>query len=615
MINDNQIVIDKLYNKLLPSIKNIYNNYSFIGLNQNNFEILIKDILLNIYQKNNDNKIDNNFYIKKIKEYLDTYIKTKLKNTDNILIFVNNYINDNLSLKSTTPKNIKELRKFSRFLKKYDLFFTPDMYIEFINSNKILLSIIKETVEKNIKTIQEKGIEFIDDDINVITILGIYCMINNIEYLTYEDIQLDINKEINYDDLINDSVKMYLYEIKLPVLTPEEENELAKRKSQGDMLARNKLIEHNLRWVVCVAKRYVGRGLDLLDLIQEGNKGLIIAIDKFDYTKGYRISTYSYHWIRQSITRAIIEKSRIIRLPIHIDEKIKKYKKAMYELEQKLNRTPTNEELANELKIKIQDLNNLYIHLDDVTSLNARIGIEDDMELEVFAESIEEDPEEKHMNENKIKEIKNLFKKCCLDDRETEVLLLRNGFYGQILTLAKVGEILGGLSRERIRQIENKALQKIRMSSHVISLLEYTKKPDEAIKNIQTFRSFYQSNKKSTKSLKTTETIEGIELIIPTEENETEIESEKNNFTIFDKFIELGYTKEEVISVLPQLPKQDKKRILLRNGHDLDNPTVSNQITERDRKLYITTTLPKIKKLLIENYGKRTKKYQRIRKK
>lgn len=436
-------------------------------------------------------------------------------------------------------------------------------------------------------------------------------MINNIEYLTYEDIQLDINNEEDYDKLINDSLKMYLYEIKLPVLTPNEEYELAKRKSEGDINARNKLIEHNLKWVVCVARRYLGKGLDFLELIQEGNAGLIIAIDKFDYRKGYRISTYSYHWIRQSITRAIIDKSRMIRLPIHIDEKIKKYKKAVYELEQKLNRTPTNEEIAEELKIKIEDLNNIYIHLDNVTSLNARIGIEDESELEIFAESIEENPEEKHMKESKLKEIKIILKKCCLDDREINVLLLRNGFCGEIYTLAKVGEILGGLTRERVRQIENKALQKIRMSSHVKDLAEYTKKPEVSLQNIQTFRSYYNSNKKSTRTLKTTESLELTEHV---DEQETIVDSKgiKTNITIFDTFIELGYTKEEVLFALNLLPTQDKKRVMLRNGIDLEHPVVSNLIREKDRRLYITKTLPTIKKLLIEQYGKRTKTRKKI---
>lgn len=611
MINDNNINIDKLYNKLLPSINKIYTSYSFIGLNQKKMEIIIKDIILNLYIKNKDNKVDNNFYIKSIKEQLDLYIKTKLKNQDNIIIYVNNYINNNLSLKPTTSKNIKELKKLSRFLKKYDLFFSPDTYIEFIKSNNILLSIIKDIVEKNKKTIKEKGIEFIDEDINIATIIGIYCMINNIEYLTYEDIQLDINNEEDYDKLINDSLKMYLYEIKLPVLTPNEEYELAKRKAEGDIEARNKLIEHNLKWVVCVARRYLGKGLDFLELIQEGNAGLIIAIDRFDHTKGFRISTYSYHWIRQSITRAIIDKSRMIRLPIHIDEKIKKYKKAVYELEQKLNRKPTNEEIAEELNIKIEDLNNIYIHLDDVTSLNARIGIEDESELEIFAESIEENLEEKHMADNKLKEIKNIFQKCCLDDREIKVLLLRNGFCGEIYTLAKVGEILGGLSRERVRQIECKALQKIRMSSYVKTLAEYTKKPDESLKNIQAFRNFYNSSKKSTKSLKTTEILELTEYV---DEQEIIVESEetKTIITIFDKFIEQGYTKEEVIDVLKLLPTQDKKRVMLRNGIDLEHPVVSELIKEKDRRLYITKTLPTIKKLLIEQYGKRTKTRKKI---
>ena len=614
MTNNIQSEIDKLYNKLLPSIKKIYNTYNYTGLRQEEFEHLIKDILLNVCIKNLDTKIDNSFYIKKIKENLEKYIKLILENTENIKHIVNKYINSNLNIQKNVQENIKELRKLSRFIKKYDIVITPDTYKEIINSNKKLLSILKEIIDTNINIIEEKGLDFLDDDSNVITLLDIFCMINNIKYKTYENMPINVDIEENIDILIKDSLKMYLSEIKLSTLTQEEELELAKRKSEGDIEARNKLIEHKLKWVVHVAKRYMGRGLDFLELIQEGNAGLIIGIDKFDYTKGYRISTYSYHWIRQSIMRAIIEKTRMIRLPIHLDEKIRKYQQIINELEQRLNRTATKEEIAKELNIKIEELDKIYIYITDVTSLNAIIDEKDDSELEKVIESTEDNPEETYIKKNIKYEVKELFKKCYLNDREIEVLLLRNGFYGEKLTLSKVGEILGGLTRERIRQIESEALQKIRMSAHINNLLEYAEKPDEALKNLQMFRTFYESNKKTTKAIKKKEKVEEVKRTTTTNESIQERKPTKTYFTIFDKFTDLGYSKEEILKVLSLLPTQDKKRVLLRNGQDLDNPVVSELIRERDRKLYITLTLPRIEKLLIENYGhKQNKSYQRRR--
>ena len=608
-----ELEIDKIYKKLLPSIKKIYVTYNYIGLNEEEYEQLIKEIILKIYIKNLETKIDNNLYIRKIKENIEKHIKFILENPENVKIIINNFTSNNLIIHKTIQENIKELRKLSRFIKKYDIIITPDTYIEIINSNAKLSSILKEIIDKNINLIEKKGIELLDDDQNVITILDIYCMINNIRYKIYENIPFNINIEENIDNLIKDSLKMYLSEINLSVLTQEEELELAKRKSEGDIEARNKLIEHNLKWVVNVAKRYIGRGLELQELIQEGNAGLIIGIDKFDYTKGYRISTYTYHWIRQSITRAIIEKTRMIRLPIHIDEKIKKYQQVTNKLEQRLNRTPTKEELARELNIKIEELNKIYIYMNDITSLNAIIDEKDNSELETFIESNEDNAEEIYVKKDLTSEIKILLKKCCLDDREIETLLLRNGFYGEKLTLSKVGEILGGLTRERIRQIESKALQKIRTSAYINNLLEYAENPDEALKNLQMFKSFYENNKKTTKAIKKQENLEEVKETTKLNEQTKEHHPTKSIFTIFDKFTELGYTKEEILSILPLLPTQDKKRVMLRNGPDLDNPVVSDLIRERDRNLYITHTLPKIEKLLLETYGK--KQYQRIRKK
>ena len=283
--------------------------------------------------------------------------------------------------------------------------------------------------------------------------------------LTDEEITKDIN--------INDPVRMYLKEIgRISLLSPEEETELSLRIADGDEEAKNYLAESNLRLVVSIAKRYVGRGLLFLDLIQEGNIGLMKAVEKFDYGKGFKFSTYATWWIRQAITRALADQARTIRVPVHMVETINKMARVQRQLTLELNREPSEEELAEKMGITPEKVREVMKISQDPVSLETPIGEEDDSHLGDFIKDERSmSPEEYATNEILKEEIGNVL--LTLQEREREVLELRFGLVdGTSHTLEEVGKKFN-VTRERIRQIEAKALRKLRHPSRAKKLKDF----------------------------------------------------------------------------------------------------------------------------------------------
>ena len=289
-----------------------------------------------------------------------------------------------------------------------------------------------------------------------------------------EDLKLDEITDTSYDGInVDDPVRMYLREIgRIPLLTFDEELDLAKRILKGDEEAKQKLAESNLRLVVSIAKKYVGRGMLFLDLIQEGNMGLIKAVEKFDYTKGFKFSTYATWWIRQAITRAIADQARTIRIPVHMVETINKLIRTSRHLLQQLGREPTPEEIAEEMEIPVEKVAEIQKIAQDPVSLETPIGEEDDSHLGDFIQ--DEDSPAPHdaasyaMLKEQLEEVMGT-----LTPREAKVLKLRFGLEdGKSRTLEEVGSEFN-VTRERIRQIEAKALRKLRHPSRSKKLRDY----------------------------------------------------------------------------------------------------------------------------------------------
>ncbi len=327
------------------------------------------------------------------------------------------------------------------------------------------LEIDNDSLDELYNSLMENGIEVVSEDNAAASANGEKVEEEENLVLTDEEITKDIN--------INDPVRMYLKEIgRISLLSSEEEMDLSVRIANGDEAAKNVLAESNLRLVVSIAKRYVGRGLLFLDLIQEGNIGLMKAVEKFDYGKGYKFSTYATWWIRQAITRALADQARTIRVPVHMVETINKMARVQRQMTLELNREPTDEELAEKMGISVEKVREVMKISQDPVSLDTPIGEEDDSHLGDFIKDERTmGPEEYATVEMLKEELKGVL--ATLTEREEKVLRLRFGLDdGQCRTLEEVGQIFG-VTRERIRQIEAKALRKLRHPSRSRKLKDF----------------------------------------------------------------------------------------------------------------------------------------------
>ncbi|MCR4865541.1 MAG: RNA polymerase sigma factor RpoD [Lachnospiraceae bacterium] len=335
----------------------------------------------------------------------------------------------------------------------------------------------EEQMDKLLETLDAAGVDVmkidpVEDDMSL----------DDIDIINDEEIMLSDEEEIDMENIdlsvpdgvsIEDPVRMYLKEIgKVPLLSAEEEIELALRMEEGDEEAKKKLAEANLRLVVSIAKRYVGRGMLFLDLIQEGNLGLIKAVEKFDYRKGFKFSTYATWWIRQAITRAIADQARTIRIPVHMVETINKLIRVSRQLLQELGREPTPEEIAEEMKMPVERVREILKISQEPVSLETPIGEEEDSHLGDFIPDdnipVPADAAAFTLLKEQLLEVLST-----LTDREQKVLRLRFGLDdGRARTLEEVGKEFN-VTRERIRQIEAKALRKLRHPSRSRKLKDY----------------------------------------------------------------------------------------------------------------------------------------------
>ena len=334
-------------------------------------------------------------------------------------------------------------------------------YIDYKEVNEL----IPET-DENLETLDRLHADLIEAGVEIINEKG----------TAWEDEEEEDPSETEafIDDIADDSVRMYLREIgKIPLLSAEEEVALAKRVEKGDKEAKDQMAEANMRLVVSIAKKYVGRGLDLLDLVQEGNTGLLRAVEKFDPERGFKFSTYATWWIRQAITRAIADQSRTVRIPVHMRETINKMLRISRKLTQELGREPTNEEIAKEMEMDVDKIEHIQKISQEISSLDAPVGGEDeDSKLGDFMEDEDSDTPEEAATAELLKEHVNEILEA-LSPREQKILKMRFGLEdGRNHTLEEVGQEFG-VTRERIRQIESKALAKLRKNRDSRSLRDY----------------------------------------------------------------------------------------------------------------------------------------------
>ena len=563
---------------LTVEINKIYSSISYIGMNKKAFyELVQKEITKS--KKDYSGNIDYIEYIKnKIQQELIKQIIKMLADTDTAVQIINNYANLYLSNDITYNSAIKNLYKLDKLFETYNYIPSPDVLLKLLESNEIISSSVTIIFNKYKNVIISGNLEKVFDTTTIIQLVEAYCIMNNIEIK--EELE-NKEEETDNDYMTSDDVKMYLQEIsRIPLLTPEEERYLAKRISQGDMAAREKFIESNLRLVVKMAKKYVDRGLALLDLIQEGNTGLIIAADRFDVKRNTRFSTYATGWIRQAITRAITDKGRNIRIPSHLYYKMGKYRKIESILEGELHRKPTTKEIAERMGITETQAENIATWQNDTLSMNYTPTDDEDNKLEEIISSQDDGPETIAFTNDMQKEVRQILDECSsLTSNERTVIIKRFGLEDNIsLTLEETGKIIG-VSRERTRQIEEKALTKLRSFSKTRRLATYIKYSDKSLEVLND-----SPKKDSSKSSKTSKS------------NSTNSSTRKLP-TIYDYF--KYNTKEQVNSVISRLSIEEQHLVRLRFGNDLNNPSIS-ELNDEGKARFYQIVVPKMKRMLIE---------------
>lgn len=594
------------------------------NMTQHQLESLLNPFIEKERLKYNYINLPQSIYLSELKEIEDTMdfsdgeidIETMIKNCSKRYIadmleeekkfpkIVNNFIKKNIKPQNKYQDNIISFEKIVNFFHDFDCFPPPNLLIELINKNDTLNKILQDVVENNLEILQKYDIDSkFSDDISK-NFIELYCLKNNIEIKKEDDIQEEDYTEF-ITDITNtvytdDSVKMYLQEIHKPILTKEQEKSLALRIRNGDEKAKELFIERNLRLVIKVARKYTGHGISFLDLIQEGNLGLIKAVDKFDVTKGYKFSTYATCWIRQSIQRSLGDKSRNIRLPVHLYEKVKKYELLKKELSLKFNREPTFEELSKKMRVSIDTIYKYERLEHDTISLNMIVG-DKDSELEDFISLSTESIDNQFIEENLKDVIENLLKNSHLTTKEIDILKLRFGIgTNDPKTLEETGKIYG-VSRERIRQIQEKALKKIRRSYNVKELAIYMDNPKEAQKNIDRYRLKYQQQ--ALQKIKLKDRKES-ELKMEMQEK-TKRKSKDNLYEYFS-----DYSKPEVSKVISRLDEDELELLHKRYGDNLLEP-VKNDIDADEKKVIISNIIPRIQRMLEGKKVRRRKKNQK----
>lgn len=638
-----QMSSNSIFYELSNLFEKIYDEYSHLKLSRPDFKIVVTSCIE--ITKNDLNITDD------IEEYFERKIKETLNNFKGIK--VEKKTTPKKSSKLTGSKPVKEEKATNQ-----SLVTTKDKYkklrqyiknITLTNNIKVIINIFNELkkyiesieiefneklynylIEKSnkIKTLVEKLLDCdIDECIDIINYDDFMSTLID-TYNKYNEIIDDIDTDEITDVISNDVVKKILSNQKSKLLTFEEEQELFKKYNEENNLeAREEIIVHNTRLVISIAKKFRTRYLKFEDLISEGIIGLMKAIDKFDYTRNIKFSTYAVWWIRQNIQRSIVDYERTVRIPAHLMEKINKFNVMKRKLESEYNREATLEEIAASLGTTVDKISELQMYLVPEVSLETPIknGVKNEESENEFGDFIVADVESPEDNTEKQmlkEEIQELFIKIKLSPIMIEVLKYRNGFYqGKIYTLDEIGKIYG-ITRERVRQIESKALKKLRKSPYIKGFAIYMDNPDEALNNLKF---------KSVKTKKQADIIEEDKLELPVLTQDDIIkEQEENDILIDDSdnveqeeriIIDMSnkkikkiksiyellsdYTEEEINNVIGMLEDVESEALQKRYGPDLKNPDPTIKLSTKETTYFYGSVLAKIKNRLRKRYGVR----------
>ena len=571
--NYSEMSTDELFEKLLPTIKSIYKSYEYTGISFDEYS----DIVIKVLAKSRPSSDFLSYVKNDIKKEVDLEVGKLLTDGDRSIDVISQYIEKQLPGVSNYGDSVRAFRKLDAFFKKYDFVLDVNSLSKLIEGNDKFLAMINYAFdEKRADIVKGNSNEVFDNNFLIFSILT---------YCDLKDIKVEENVEVlNADDFYDtnskdlDTLKLYLNDIgRIPLLTAEDEKELAYKISLGDMAARSKFIESNLRLVVKVAKKYRNYGLPFMDLIQEGNCGLMRAVERFDGTMGVKFSTYAMYYISVAMSRAIANDSRTIRIPANKFETLRKYKAAVDDLQKKYCKNFSVEEIAQLLGKSVPYVKEMEELCKEPVSLNAFVSYDGDSELESFIPNDDKSVDEQVVLNNLPSELSEFFNSCKLSERHKMVLLLRFGILdGHLWTLEEIGKKYG-VSRESIRQSEIRALKLIRNSKDIEKFSVYLDNPDKALVKLKEFRDLEEKKKRKKKVYPKT--------------------GKKGKYlqSIYEYFDE--FDKMTIDSVISTLNPDERSLLTLRYGDDLENP-VSHGLSKRDASRFYGSLMPRMRKKL-----------------
>ena len=593
--------VEDIYNYLQSDYKKLFNNYKFVFDTYQEFFNIIEKFITDIINKlPNKNTLDYKKYIlNQTIRKINYYVEDLLQGENKIKV-LSSYIDININEKQN---ELYEFKKLIFFFNSLNYIPDPSVIIDLITNNNKLKVILAKIIDNNLLKIKKIGLENVFKEEILFEFLDVYCNLNNIYFEVNKDNEHVYSIEceklkgtlVGAAAIIND-----IKEQKLSVLSVEEEKELFLKYNAGDNEAYNKILFHNLRLVIYIASRYLNQGLEYEDIIQEGNIGLIKAIQKFDVTKGFKFSTYATWWIRQYITRAIGNQSRNVRLPIYKIEELKKFKEQVENLTAKLGYEPTMMQTSKYLGIDYTKVKENFELMQLPASLNVKVGEEEELELgDIIPSDESSNLEDITIRKNLVSEIDNLLIKAGLTEEERTILKYRYGLnYSDEKLLKELGNLFG-VTRERIRQKEARAIIKLRKYMGTQEFAVYLDNPDKAKIKLEKLRNWHYKNPDS----KIVYTFNTDTTNIESKRKKTVINQNRPLKTIYETFS--NYSRAEVNNAINRLNENEQKIFYLRNGSDLENPKISPDAIE-NLNYYYHLVVKKIKRILDNPYKFKT---------